>query len=91
MGVTVFFYLFFFHTHKKGLIFYFISLSFNTFTVFNLSMALKRSDKRDADKEDNVPRHDEEDEEEEEDDDEDIVNTQSKTFFFITNIFIIYL
>lgn len=43
-------------------------------------MALKRSDKRDANKEDNVPLHDEEDEEEEEDDDEDTVNTQSKTF-----------
>lgn len=36
-------------------------------------MALKRSDRREADKEDNDPLHDEEEEEEEEDD-EDVVN-----------------
>lgn len=45
-------------------------------------MALKRSDKRDADKEDIVPLHDDEDEEEEEDDDEDIVMLEKKPFFF---------
>jgi hypothetical protein len=39
-------------------------------------MALKRSDRREADKEDNVPLHDEEDEEEE-DDDEDIVRVMN--------------
>lgn len=37
-------------------------------------MALKRSDRREADKEDNDPLHDEEEEEDEEDEDEDIVN-----------------
>lgn len=54
--------------------------AFHSFTFFFSSlqliyhkMALKRSDKRGADKEDNVPLHDEEDEEEEEDDDEDTV------------------
>jgi hypothetical protein len=36
-------------------------------------MALKRSDRRDADKEDTVDLHDEEDDEEE-DDDEDVVS-----------------
>lgn len=46
-------------------------------------MALKRSDKRDADKEDNVPRHDEEDEEEEEDEDEDNVIIEKKHCSFL--------
>lgn len=51
-------------------------------------MALKRSDKRGADKEDIVPLHDEEDEEEEEDDEEDTVNTLLYlTFYLDFNIF----
>ena len=37
-------------------------------------MALKRSDRREADKEDNDPLHDEEEEEDEDEDDEDVVN-----------------
>jgi hypothetical protein len=38
-------------------------------------MALKRSDRREADKEDNDPLHDEEEEEDDDDDDdEDVVN-----------------
>ncbi|GAA5800987.1 hypothetical protein HPULCUR_006427 [Helicostylum pulchrum] len=52
-------------------------------------MALKRSDKRDADKEDNVPRHDEEDEEEEEEDDEDTRPTKRKYNPFIDEMAIV--
>lgn len=37
-------------------------------------MALKRSDRREADKEDNDPLHDEEEEEDDYEDDEDVVN-----------------
>lgn len=37
-------------------------------------MALKRSDRREADKEDNDPLHDEEEEEDEDEEDEDVVN-----------------
>lgn len=46
-------------------------------------MALKRSDKRGADKEDIVPLHDEEDEEEEEDDEEDTVNMLDMALFYM--------
>lgn len=52
-------------------------------------MALKRSDKRGADKEDIVPLHDEEDEEEEEDDEEDTRRTKRKYNPFIDEMAIV--